>query len=643
MKTDFFFDFETRSRVDLSDAGSVIYATHPSTEATLITWCFGRTGKVRAWRIGQPIPDELKEVAENPSKYNFVAHNITFDYLIWTLPFRKLIPTMINPKIEDITDNMALTCHYRVGAKLDTAAKVLGLPFTKDKEGRRIMLKQCKPNGKTNEFPELTEAEWDHFERYGIIDTELLRTIYYMCPALPASERFTWEWTFKRNLKGIRVDTALIEEMNSIYDEFMPIYTRKFSMITGGIKVGSNKAKEWFQRFWPNIPNMRKETVRDMLLDIPEGTPDFAIAALKIKAMAGSSSLAKIGKAKSIMYGGRIYELLAYHFAQTKRWAGRGVQVQNFPRPENNPKDPIPECNVTDLTSIVKQSRPNLVDPLSYCKNLLRRIWLPDEGKKFYCGDWSKIEPTVLFWLVGLGPIPKNWYEQMAGTIFGMEPCQVKKDSDERNLGKSAALGCGYGMGHVKFRKDTADKSGLLISEELSKRAVYAYRNKYVEIVQFWKMLEYAFKNALRGQATNLCDGKVTVMPMVRRANQKLPSIAVRIPSGGILYYHEVGYSATDGLTYISDDNGAPMRKKLYGGLLCEHVVSSTARELIVPSIYHLENAGFEILSLVHDEIWAQDVEGRDKEFTELMCRNPSWCEDMVITADGENGVRYLK
>jgi hypothetical protein len=71
-------------------------------------------------------------------------------------------------------------------------------------------------------------------------------------------------------------------------------------------------------------------------------------------------------------------------------------------------------------------------------------------------------------------------------------------------------------------------------------------------------------------------------------------------------------------------------------------VVSATARDVIVPATWQLENAGFKILGLIHDEIWGSSHPGRDEEFKRLMCINPSWC-DMSINSDLKVGVRYLK
>ncbi|HET8686833.1 MAG TPA: hypothetical protein VFM18_09230, partial [Methanosarcina sp.] len=346
---------------------------------------------------------------------------------------------------------MALTSHFRVGAGLDAAAEMLRLPYSKDKEGRRIMLKQCKPNAK-GEYAELTEEEWKKFEHYGIVDTKLLRDIYYMLPPLPAAERWAWEWTFKRNLKGIKLDMDLVKELNDIVDSSMPRYVKEFEHCTG-YKATINspvKCKEFFQQYYPEIEDMQADTLRDLLLD-KRYVPPHVRRALEIKDLAGSTSIAKIKTALKQNYNGRIYGNLAYAHTQTKRWAGRGIQVQNFPRVDDKRPDKISfDLDSQSIVESIRGIRSELQDPIGFSKNLLRRIFLPDQGKYFYCGDWSKIEPTVLFWLTGQGTIPGNWYEDMAATIYSVDISTIGKESEERQLGKSAALGCGYGMGHQK-------------------------------------------------------------------------------------------------------------------------------------------------------------------------------------------------
>ena len=685
MLIDFHFDFETRSHLNLKLVGTVNYALHTTTEATLLTWAMGRNSKLEYWHPGMPLPPVIIDVATNPDKYFFNAHNVFFDYLIWTVVMPRMFPTIAwkKPSIKNIHDNMALTSHHRVGASLEAAARILQLPATKDKEGRAIMLKQCKPNMK-GVYPTLTKEEWEKFIRYGIQDTKLLRDIFYILPPLPEPERWAWEWTFKRNLMGLRLDMDLVRELSNIVETTTPRLLEEFSYLTGGIAPNSPiRCKNYFKNFYPEIEDMQAETLRDLLED-PREVPWYVRRCLEIKDLAGSTSIAKLKTAMNQAYASRVYGFLAYSHTQTKRWAGRGIQVQNFPRIDGKRPDKIDfDLNVTNLVDAVRAKRPELKDHLGFVKNLLRRIFIPDDGLYMYCGDWSKIEPTVLFWFVGLGPIPDKWYEEMAAAIYDKNVSDIGKDSFERQIGKMAALSCGYGSGWESFKKAVKKQAGIIIDDVLAKRTIKAYRAKYQVIDDFWYDLEKAFKLAVGsieyvvdkqtgnhvpvkkpGIASSLCGGKLFVMPM----EEPFKGVRIRLPSGGYLYYHharitpprttevfEDGKRAynkdgtpktkyvPEGIAYISDEDGTPTLKHIYGGLLCENVVSATAREIILPALWRLENAGFQILNLIHDEMWGQGQPGRDEEFERLMCVNPSWCPDMRITAGLTNGIRYLK
>jgi DNA polymerase len=651
-KIDFFYDFETRSRLDLKTAGGVRYAMDPSTEATLLTWCFGRIGHVKEWRIGQPIPAEILDVAYNPNKYRMIAHNIAFDHLIWTLVFSRLIPNMVRPKIEDLEDGMAITTHFRVGGKLDTAAKILRMGYSKDPDGRRIMLKQCKP-GRDGKFPVLTEEEWAKFSHYGKIDTKLLRDVYYSCPGLSRSERWAWEWTFKRNMRGIRLDLPLLNELASIVREWAPKLEKDFDeCVSYQVKMNSPaKCKEYFQRWYPWIENMQADTV-DKMLARSEGVPSHIRRAVEIKQMAGSTSIVKLKTALEQMHGGRIYNVLAYHFAQTKRWAGRGIQVQNFPRVDDFAPDKLDfNLDTLDLVSEIKRRRPYLKDPIGFVKNLLRRIFIADDGMEFLCGDFSKVEPSTLFWLLDMGPIPDKWYEETAAAIYSLPVSAVTKDSVERQVGKTAALSCGYGCGAENFQTQIEKQSGIKLTEDDAKKAVYGYRRANPKVVALWGQLEMAFRRAIHGEVTSVCNNRIHVMPM--SAPHK--GVQIRLPSGSYLYYHHAHirhqqeqdkrsgqWIMREALAYEGDDKGVYGIKTVYGGLLTEHIVSATSRDIMVPAMWRLEQAGFDVLNTVHDEIWAQATPGRGDEFNKVMIVRPSWC-DMNIGADFKNGARYLK
>ena len=146
MKIKFCFDFETRSRLDLKTIGGVRYAHHPSTEVTAISFTIG-DGPVKGWDIweGKPLPYELYHVMSNPEVYEMIAHNIEFDYLIWTLVFSKNFQNYKRPTVKDLHDNMAASNYFRLGSTLEACARMLNQPLVKDKKGKAVMMYTCKP------------------------------------------------------------------------------------------------------------------------------------------------------------------------------------------------------------------------------------------------------------------------------------------------------------------------------------------------------------------------------------------------------------------------------------------------------------------------------------------------------------------
>jgi len=427
----------------------------------------------------------------------------------------------------------------------------------------------------------------------------------------------------------------------------------------------------WFKQFWPEIDNMQADTVRDMMLTAGE-KPWHAKRALEIKDLAGSTSVAKIPTAINQMLYGRVYNVLAYHHTQTKRWAGRGIQIQNFPRVDSKKADNFFDSskpnfqkldfNVINLAAEIRNVRPFLKDPVGFCRNILRRIWIADAGMHFYSGDFAKVEPSVLFWFCDLGEIPKKWYEEMAAAIYNMHVHEIGKESDERQVGKTANLQCGYGAGWESFKKKTYKDTGIMLSDEDAKKAVAAYRSKYKVVVQFWKQLEDGFARAIKGDTVSLCGGKLHIMPM----EHPWRGVKIRLPSGSYLYYHNAvqKWQQFTEEYAVLENNVAVLKTKtywkevikytidlgaghvgshyLYGGLLCENVVSATGRDLMVPAMWRLEQAGFDVLGSIHDEIWGQGAPGRAEEFRKIMCVAPQWYTS-TIDAEVKEGVRYLK
>lgn len=86
-------------------------------------------------------------------------------------------------------------------------------------------------------------------------------------------------------------------------------------------------------------------------------------------------------------------------------------------------------------------------------------------------------------------------------------------------------------------------------------------------------------------------------------------------------------------------------RFALYGGLAQENNTQGTARDLLVNGMWKAEEAGYEIVATVYDEILAEVDRGFGdvREFEKLICELPAWADGLPLTAGGWRGKRYRK
>src|SRR6516162_8632605 len=127
-----FWDIETRSAVLLEEAGAWRYAGDASTEVLCVGYARDND-EPAIWTPGEPIPTEFTEAANNPD-WCIVAHNAQFERAIAT---RILEPRFGWPKVplRQQICTMTLALASALPGGLDSAAKALGLPSQKDREG----------------------------------------------------------------------------------------------------------------------------------------------------------------------------------------------------------------------------------------------------------------------------------------------------------------------------------------------------------------------------------------------------------------------------------------------------------------------------------------------------------------------------
>ncbi len=299
----------------------------------------------------------------------------------------------------------------------------------------------------------------------------------------------------------------------------------------------------------------------------------------------------------------------------------------------------------------------------------LRLSILADKGHALAVCDSGQIEARVNGWLWGQDdllaafrandaysrrvtnlpkdqrPLPEpdelDAYCRFASSIYG-RPINAN-DKDERFLGKVCVLGLGYQMGVDKFQMTLARGAmgGPRINfiRDHCAFIVNTYRSANYMIAQGWKQCGRIIEDMAAGvSGEHKCitwggDGEGTGR--------------ILLPNGMSLKYphlrkarnEEKGYEEW---TYQSGD----LRKKIYGGLLCENLVQALARIIVMEQMLEIDKK-YRVVMTTHDEVVAHPKLREAEECYQFMyqCMTTPlwWCPDIPLAAEGGWAVNYSK
>jgi DNA polymerase len=654
--TDFLhLDVETRSAVDLKLAGPWVYAQHPSTDLWCACWAIG-DGPVQTWRPGDPPSPELVEhvAAGGP----LVAHNaMSFERIIWkcVLAARRGWP---EPALEQWHCTGALAAAIALPRSLDEAARALGLPVQKDMAGRRLMLQMARPR--------LVEPDgrivwWEVPDKvrrliaYCRQDVEVERALHQRLRPLSDAEREVFLLDARINERGVAVDLELVEAAEALVVETHAQLDAEMRGLTGGMVEAATQTARlltWLRARGVEADSVDKPAVAELL---DRDLPDDVRRVLEIRSEAARSSTAKLQAFRArTCRDRRLRDNLLYHGAGTGRWSGKGVQLQNLPRPSV----------VTDLEAAITAIRQGeqawWIDafhgpPMGVVSDCLRGMLVAAAGMELIAADFAAIEARVLAWLAGQRDLIRLFatggdaYRHMAAQIYGRSADAIAKGSIERQLGKQAVLGCGYGLGAPRFRTTCAD-AGIQIDEGLAERVVQTYRTTNDRIVALWREMEDAALRAVEqpGLIMPAAAGRV-------RFRIKGDFLWLILASGRPLAYAKPRIEDAETpwgelrpqVTYlgVSSITGAWERQCAYGGRWTENVVQAIARDLLAAAMLRLEQAGYPVVLSVHDEIVAEVPAGVGsvQQLEAIMCQLPDWARGCPVAAEGWRGLRYRK
>lgn len=653
------FDFETRSAADLKAVGLDNYARDPSTDVLCMAFAFGDCPVFLFDGCDDEFNDGLEvEVARHVKAGGLVyAHNAAFELAIWNhvLAARYGWPEL---KPEQMRCTMAMAYSMGLPGSLDGAAAALGIEQRKDAKGARVMLQLAKPRKVEGD----TITWWDDPAKLQILydyckqDVEVERALHKRLMELSADEQSLWLLDQKINARGIRIDRPAIEQAIDTVTAEKARLDQAMRDVTGNVVAGCTDVAQltnWLRFRGVKVEGVAKADVTALLAD--ESLPDDCRTALELRREAAKSSTAKLTAMRARAGSDdRMRGLFQYHGAATGRWAGRGPQPHNFPRPTIL-HEPAEVEDVIGHFGEPEYLRVFYGAPMELAADCLRGMIVAAPGHTFVCCDYSNIEGRVLAWLAGEEWKLEAFRQFDAGTgtdlyklayarAFGIEPDAV--DKDQRQVGKVMELALGYGGGVGAFQT-MARGYGVRVGDDRAEFFKQRWRGAHPAIVRFWEALE---KAAIRAATEG---GTQKAGPIAFKVKGSF--LWCQLPSKRVLCYpypqmqdKETPWGKTvQQLTYMTV-NGVTRkweRCATYGGSLAENVTQAVARDILAVGIRNAEADVLPVVLHCHDEILAE----MRKELADLnrlraaMLKLPGWAAGLPVAAEGWVGDRYAK
>lgn len=658
-------DFETFSACDLKSAGLDNYSKHPTTGFHCLAYAFDD----EPVELFIPFDPKHERVLDHVEAGGIVyAHNAAFELAIWN---NVCVPKFKWPRLkpEQVRCTMAMAYAMGLPGKLEHAAPALGILQRKDLAGSRIMLQLSQPKRdgtlwKPADDPEKFQRLFD----YCMQDVRVERELHSRMLELSITERRLWILDYKINQHGVRVDLPAIEKALALVDREKERLSIRMLRATGSV-VGSptevQTLVKWIRNQGVPMEGLAKADVLDALET--DGLPAPVREALEIRKEAAKSSTAKLRSMVERSDAlGIIRNAFQYHGAATGRWAARGLQLHNMPRPR-------PTIGPEEAADIVAHfGDPAYLDMMygpvmDAIADSLRALVVPRPGHDLVACDFSAIEARVIAWLAGEESVLDVFrghgkiYEHAASGIYRKPMAEVTKD--ERQIGKVAVLALGY-QGGVGAFQQMARGYNVKVPDSQAEEIKTNWRAAHPHIVRYWYDVEGAALDAMTSGGTCKA-GKGNRAVAFKKSGSFL---WCRLPSGRVLCYPypEIREIDTpwgekkDALTYmasVADSKGKVLpdpaaegkwqRVSTYGGSLVENITQAVARDLLAEAMLRLDDYGYQIVMHVHDEIVVEIPEaapvGSLKLIESLMARVPTWAEGLPVAAEGWRAKRYRK
>lgn len=640
-------DFESYwdSNHTLSKMSPTEYVMHPETEIQSMSI---KIGSEPAYVIfGE---ERIREHLHNDIDWSdvlVVGHNMSgFDSMILAWRFH------IKPKMYGCTAAMARSQYSKTGVNVD-GKFLTGVSLKKLAAelgvGKKLDLEATNTKGK--HLRDFTDDELKAMAEYNKVDTELCYEIFRkLYPTFPKQEMLLIDMTTrmlvepKFLLSYSLVDKAL-EEVQA---------EKKQSLVDLAETLGLRKAYEVAEALSDMQPFDLEEDVRAMLASSAKfgqllndlgvetpmkiskttGKPTAALAKtddefialqnhsnplvaaaararLEVKSTLLETRLQAFLRAADAC-DGKLPVPLKYAGADTTgRWSGEQYNMQNLPRIGAKPKP----------------------------SDALRMSLKVPKGQKVIVADLSGIELRVnmFLWkvpyameLFEASPDKADLYKYFAANdLYNITQEEVTKE--QRQVGKVAHLGLGFGAGGATFQKVAKLMGGVDMDLDEATRVVNTYREAHGEIANGWRRFQDCLQPISQGT-------EEAIDPWGHCITEKH---AVRLPSGRRIYYPSLVRERDDkGKSEWWYGNGRT-RARIYAGKGVENLVQALARDVIAEhAVRFFKQTGMQPALMVHDELVYVVPEGKAEEHLEtlqgIMRSGVSWWPELVTWSEGD-------
>lgn len=641
-------DIETFSSVDLLKCGVYAYADSPDFEILIFAYSVdGGEVQVVDLAQGDKIPIDVRLMLPDPDVIK-IAFNANFERTCIAKHFGAIQP----PKQWRCT--AVDSSRLGLPGYLAGVAEALKLDILKDSAGKaliRYFSIPCKPTkvngGRTRNYPEHDPERWAMYLDYCKRDVEVEMSVREkIMPALEISqfEQDLWSLDQRINDKGVQLDQVLVDQAIICNEEFAGILMEESKTLTGLANPNSPaQLTEWLKEQGVETPNMQADTVDALIAE----TDNVVVkTVLGHRRQLSKASVKKYqAMERAVCSDGRVKGLLQFYGAgRTGRWAGRVIQVQNLT------KNKIPD--IENASKLIKAGAFDSIDVLfeesknDILSQLVRTALVASPGHRLIVSDFSAIEARVIAWFAG-----EQWrlrvfethgkiYEASAAQMFNVPIESIDKSSPLRQKGKVSELALGYQGGPFALESMGALEMGLEKSE--LQGLVDAWRAANPKIVQFWYACDRAAIEAVKDKTTVRTHG------ITFQCTRGI--LYITLPSGRKLAYvrprlepNRFGKDSIvfDGLNTV----GKWGKVETYGGKLVENIVQATARDLLAVSMIRIQDAGYDIVMHVHDEVVTDTPIGFGSlaEVEEIMSQPVEWAEGLPLGADGFETFYYMK